>query len=471
MMTSNEGSESSPSPTASDIMEDQDPNSPSSLVCYGDSSRAIMINWMWMACCFAVNHGIASALVALASSELDPELAGLSNGILYMLYTTSALFLATPAVSKTGPKRALFIGMFGFCAYISSFLLATVIQDTLTQWIVVLSGASISGIGAGLLFVAQGQYFESSTELYAKKTNISHEAASGYLAGIFTAEFLGFEMLMKLLASTLQLEDHKTTVFGLFTGLAVASAFGGLLIKDLRVKKDPSVTVCTKITAALDLLRSNTKILLLMPFNLSFGFTSALVSYYSNKYIIKDILQPEDSKQSYVGFAASVIVGAGVLTSLFFGFTTRQLGKNIPMVIGNMAFFALSVSFVIFNEFQLAHWHAVIPLYAVYGVGRGVWESVNKAIYADYFSDKAAAAFANITMQSGFASSLAFFVFPHLSRQAMSSFVIVSSILGTLGFVIASRIHAKEKETSTRPVYDDRAEEFATLIPRNDSLI
>ena len=54
-----------------------------------------------------------------------------------------------------------------------------------------LIGSAISGLGAGLLWPAQGQYFQRSAVLYAKKTNMSQEAASGFLAGIFTGVYMG----------------------------------------------------------------------------------------------------------------------------------------------------------------------------------------------------------------------------------------------------------------------------------------
>ena len=93
------------------------------------------------------------------------------------------------------------------------------------------------------------------------------------------------------------------------------------------------------------------------------------------------------------------------------------------------------------------------------GVGRGVWEGVNKAIYADIFPNDSAAAFANITFQSGFAASLAFFVFPELPLTAMAAFVIASAGLAVPGALMArKRLHEQHAGTNaqrTKLLVDD----------------
>merc|ERR1719160_447723 len=50
-------------------------------------------------------------------------------------------------------------------------------------------------------------------------------------------------------------------------------------------------------------------------------------------------------------------------------------------------------------------------LYVVHGIGRGVWESTNKAVILDFFPDKPMAAFANVIVSSGLASTIGFFMY------------------------------------------------------------
>ena len=73
-----------------------------------------------------------------------------------------------------------------------------------------------------------------------------------------------------------------------------------------------------------------------------------------------------------------------------------------------------------------------------------VLRRVRQAVIADFFPDDAAAAFANVTMLSGFASTIAFFIFPNVSKDVMAGSVLISSVLGVIGFLLASRIDTAE---------------------------
>lgn len=55
------------------------------------------------------------------------------------MYTLSALCIATGLTEHLGPKWTLCIGVFAYCFYISSFLIATQTEGS-TQWAAVLLG-------------------------------------------------------------------------------------------------------------------------------------------------------------------------------------------------------------------------------------------------------------------------------------------------------------------------------------------
>ena len=113
-------------------------------------------------------------------------------------------------------RYTLCTGLFAYCAYIGSFLVATVVEGATARWAAVLIGSAISGLGAGFLWTAQGQYFQVSAKLYAAQAGIEPKDASGLFAGIFTSIYLSFEVLMKLLSSTLELEKRQQFVYTLY---------------------------------------------------------------------------------------------------------------------------------------------------------------------------------------------------------------------------------------------------------------
>lgn len=125
----------------------------------------------------------------------------------------------------------------------------------------------------------------------------------------------------------------------------------------------------SKASAAIKLFWYSTECKLLAPLNITFGFAAALLQYYANKSIVTDQLQPVNSTQSYVGYAASVAVGTGTLTALVFGFLTVRIGKRVPMMLGNIMFFVMALAFLVIPVEQLGTWSAVVPLYMIYGIG------------------------------------------------------------------------------------------------------
>ena len=59
-----------------------------------------------------------------------------------------------------------------------------------------------------------------------------------------------------------------------------------------------------------------------------------------------------------------------------------------------------------------------MPLYVLQGLGRGIFESTNKAVIADYCPGaKAESGFANFVILSGSASTLMFFLIPILTHH------------------------------------------------------
>jgi hypothetical protein len=92
----------------------------------------------------------------------------------------------------------------------------------------------------------------------------------------------------------------------------------------------------------------------------------------------------------------------------------------------------------------------------------------HKAIFADFFVEAdSQAAFANIILQSGTSSTIAFFLFPDFSGTLKATLVLLSASIGFVCYFIADRIHASEKKKQTdaslanlpayKPLDDDRA--------------
>ena len=66
-----------------------------------------------------------------------------------------------------------------------------------------------------------------------------------------------------------------------------------------------------------------------------------------------------------------------------------------------------------------------MPLYVLFGIGRGVFESTSKAVFADFFQGpRATAGFANSAMQNGLSGSIGFFIFPMIDYHYKAYIVV-----------------------------------------------
>merc|ERR1712086_832403 len=136
----------------------------------------------------------------------------------------------------------------------------------------------------------------------------------------------------------------------------------------------------------------------------------------------------------------------------------QKFNVSLVMMIGAVCFMFVAVMSYALEPGALRH--VMWLIYIVYGCGRAVWESTTKAVFADFFPDDPQAAFANIVLQSGLASTVAFFVFPDLSPLQKEVILGVTATLGAICFSIASFIHqgeqkAKEVEGGYMSVNDD----------------
>lgn len=106
-------------------------------------------------------------------------------------------------------------------------------------------------------------------------------------AGIFATSYLGLEMVTKLLATAIFLAFPSSAYYLIFTIYTVLAAASCLVIawfvSELEEKGswDFSVdTIVSHVGSAARLVASDVRLMLMLPFQISFGLTSSFVPYY-----------------------------------------------------------------------------------------------------------------------------------------------------------------------------------------------
>jgi hypothetical protein len=287
---------------------------------------------------------------------------------------------------------------------------------------------------------SQASFFNSTAKHYSRITGIARDKATALMTTLFVVFYLGCEVILKISLSLPGVLDKKTELFVIFTGLSVAGAVGMLFVRSVALPEDQvkRVPMFSKVVAAAEIARSEPKIALLAPYNFTFSFGAAFINQYANA----KILEPKE-----VGYFAAMLVGSGFVFSALFGAINERtsIPKAVPMVIGSLAFLFFALCFIVSSDNKIKNDRALLfMMYITFGLGRGVWESTMKAVFADYFGgdsvgfdeNRKNAAFSHIPIQNGVMGAAGFFLmaFTDKPRSFAPEVLATIAILGIFSY-------------------------------------
>eukprot|EP01065_Artemidia_motanka_P023906 TRINITY_DN2855_c0_g1_i1.p1 TRINITY_DN2855_c0_g1~~TRINITY_DN2855_c0_g1_i1.p1 ORF type:complete len:502 (+),score=143.52 TRINITY_DN2855_c0_g1_i1:59-1564(+) len=470
-------------------------------------ARRTLFTFILFSLCFSLNLGTVTASIPLASSKgsgFGKTLGSASLGTLYFMYTLAAMFLSVPLLSVMGTKTALVSGMALYAVYVGSYLVGRETHDA-TRWVIVMFGASIGGLAAGIVWPAQQGYFArcsaKHTECMTEGQQLSRDEkaeakkkSTSLMSGVFASIYLGIEVILKVLSSLIQVwvcgsdwsgdfltgscEDDTRqknsirTVFGLYIGLSMLSSVL-MLITPMPVAEDLQAAAASsgppprwqdKAAAAFQLIGRNPKILLMSGVNMAFGATAAFLNSYVTGTVIPDGLG--DGK---VGYFVSIIPLVASLESMPFGKLQECLGTKVPLLIfGMLCFGGFAGTFAIASDpvGDLGKWAVLPAMFCIFGTGRAVWEGPNKAVTADFFQgDDAQPAGANIVMQNGLTSALAYYAYAFFGMSTgLKSWICVGcAAWGIIGYLTAHMMYTAEQRRKTEQGLFSDAEEVDAI--------
>mmetsp|Transcript_8037 Transcript_8037/g.13366 ORF Transcript_8037/g.13366 Transcript_8037/m.13366 type:complete len:460 (+) Transcript_8037:69-1448(+) len=417
-------------------------------------------NFVIMCLAFSANHGCVVSCLAYATTELGDLLGGYGSGTLYVCYALTAFLFSKPLVEMVGPKFGLFLGVFGYCVYVGGFLVAVVASSI--AWPVFLGACAVGGTAGGLLWTAQGKYFAANSLMYASASDKPVEETNAEFAGIFAMSYLGLEMITKLLATGVFLglpDDADAIIFTIYSVVAVLCAFVvsfGISDLDKYGTWDFNFNVMVfNVKSTGILLKEDVRLLLMVPFQVAFGFASSFVPYYIFGTVIADSKQLGDT---YVGLLSALIVFTGASIAIPSGWIANRYGKHVMMVTGGLCLMLTGMLLYFINDHDLGTWKLIIPYLIIYGTGRGTWENTNKAVIADLYIDTpdlSTAAFAAVSFSSGVSGAFGYFVFESIERNVIGTLIMMMSLLALICYLSVNFMEKRRKKTDM-----DESEEF-----------
>lgn len=209
-------------------------------------------------------------------------------------------------------------------------------------------------------------------------------------------------------------------------------------------KQTPIFKLATKKLNDITTVASDTKIWLIGPIQIAFGFGGAWGVAYLNGTLAKKSLGA-----SNIGLLTSIPAGYASLVGIPYAWMAKKVGKNFFMNLSAVSYLTVVLcGLLIPDELVRMRWPAFIGLQLLLGNVRAVGESTNKAMFADFFPETQAGAFAMMIVYSGLSSFAGYLAFTLGIKPDIAGIIIVG--LCCLSFIttpMAFYVFNKELET------------------------
>eukprot|EP01062_Namystynia_karyoxenos_P053364 TRINITY_DN4319_c0_g1_i1.p1 TRINITY_DN4319_c0_g1~~TRINITY_DN4319_c0_g1_i1.p1 ORF type:complete len:556 (+),score=155.17 TRINITY_DN4319_c0_g1_i1:69-1670(+) len=439
---------------------------------------------------FSLNHGTVTASIPLATGDFGEKLGSYSLGTLYTLYTLAAMLVVAPLLDRMETRGCLMLGLGLNTVYVASYLVGRE-TDGAARWAVVLFGAAIGGVAAGIIWPAQGAHFARCAERYSGLRGEDSRIGTAKLGGLFAAIYLAIEVLCKLLSSLTQVvvcgerwegdiitghcgsssstpayfdapgdgsssgsdddSSGRAAVFALF--LSLASLTTGLMgCVPLNATDAPTPKAgpqfggswSKRAQSAFTLMLRDPKVILMAGVNLTFGASVAFTNSYVTGTVVKDSVGTDK-----VGFLDAIIPLVAALLSIPLARASSALGTKAPAIIFGLACMmaATGVFAVVHDPVEsLGKWSVLPVIFVVNGAGRAMWEGPNKAVFADYFMGAdAEAGFSNLIFQFGASAAATFYAFPSMGFRAKGYLCAALAALSMVAYLASDCIYRRER--------------------------
>ncbi|CAD6269809.1 unnamed protein product [Miscanthus lutarioriparius] len=155
-------------------------------------------------------YSAAQNLESTVNTEGD--LGTVSLGILYTSFTLFSV-VASPVVTRLGPKRALVVGTSGYVLFI--------LANHFPSWYTMVPASLYLGFCASIIWVGQGTYLTSAALSHARDNNLPEGPTLGKFNGEFWGIFASTQVLGNLLSLAL-LRNGKAMLILMTTALFIS---------------------------------------------------------------------------------------------------------------------------------------------------------------------------------------------------------------------------------------------------------
>ena len=459
-----------------------------------ERSDAVAAEVLVLSAVCSITEGALSAVLALSAAIVEPvQLYTQAAGAYYVSYAVSAV-LAPATVRRFGPKRCIYLGS----SATALFILSLAVPSAGTT----IAFAVLGGAGTVVMWTSQGLYLVDCATRFAAANRGLADAASaaeggadgvgdgdrdadgdaedggrrraaskGGLArllprpqrfeeamalfsGAFASIFLTTLLLCKLLASLLtggagpgagaspvrvpwQTGSASAGGAALYAASAAlclgAAALCVPRLREIAAAAPAAGEPRANVLAATAALLLSPRALLLAPTNLTFGL---FVAFFPT-VITSHVAARHGSAAAALLYAMTTVAAAAAATPL--AAATAPRARAAVMLGGALALLSTALATLVLEPRQYTSWPAVVPLFALYGVGISVWQGSVVAVWPTIFPGAQEMTFAPLNFFMGVGSAVAFFCFKALSERTIAAICAAVDVVGAVAYAALFR--------------------------------
>ncbi len=149
-------------------------------------------------------------------------------GIIYIVFCFANLFLSSYITRLIGVRLTLIISSLTYVLFIAANIKYNI-------WLFYIS-AFLLGLGAALLWTAQGVYVAVSINKHERVNNLVSSSTQGFINGVFFGLFSTSQTIGTLLASFLfRLNYQQWIIFTIMTSIAGAGVIGLIFLRPVKM--------------------------------------------------------------------------------------------------------------------------------------------------------------------------------------------------------------------------------------------
>lgn len=374
----------------------------------------------------SVCAAFSNVAITLASSVMPDRIAVTGNGIYYTTACVMALILPGPVISCFGLKGAITFGSACSSLYLAGFVAAVALQGSVAEEIIWYVASVSGGVGRCITWTAQGAYMGATAIKMVEVGNLKYEEITPELSGWFALSYVGMEAVGRCGFSFMKLCLTPIVIALIYFSIATAASILTFFVRPLQG---------TKKMGAVFRLWLDPLMWCVIPSNMANGFITAYLSGYVNHAYV--VPQLHEAAVGYMGTATSVLAaGCGHAIPKIAVYTGR-----FPMYFaGGVCYGAVAVCLLFLGCcYGWRDW--LVLLYVFTGLGGSVYQSINRAAWADFFKDNIEQAFANFTLFANLAYAVGFFIQTDAHQTEMASIALFLAVAMPIGYLAAVQLH------------------------------